>query len=196
MTSMTLAPISVQSVPSYQREQAVTTIAAAFASDPVARWAYPSAAGYFAGFPSFVRAFAGRAFVHNTAFTTGHAAALWLPPGVEPDVDALVACMQQTVPPAMQPELFGLMEEMDRLKLVLSVKEVDFAVINRQTDGCGILLSSIMPDLFIVGPDHSAVEDLPEYETCQLYSIKVVCLDSLRKDRSSSQLLRRLQDGP
>lgn len=89
-----------------------------------------------------------------------------------------------------------LMEEMDRLRLVLSVREVDFAVINRQTDGCGMLLSSIMPDLFVVGPDHSAVEDLPEYETCQLYSIKVVCLDSLRKDRSSSQLLRRLQDGP
>lgn len=115
MSSMTLAPISVQAVPAHQREMAVTTVVAAFASDPVARWAYPTATGYFAGFPSFVRAFAGRAFIHNTAFMADHAVALWLPPGVEPDMEALVACLQQTVPPHMQPELFGLMEEMDRI---------------------------------------------------------------------------------
>lgn len=115
MTSTTFASMTVHTVPAHQREQAVATIVAAFSNDPVTRWAYPGAASYLAGFPSFVRAFAGRAFVHNTAFTTEHATALWLPPGVAPDVDALVACLQHTVPPRLQPDLFGLMEAMDRV---------------------------------------------------------------------------------
>lgn len=110
--SPTLAPITIQTVPAWQRQTAIMTIVAAFAADPVARWAYPDAASYLAGFPAFTNAFAGRAFTHNTACMTENAAALWLPPGVEPDVDALVACMQQTVPPLRQPELFGLMDRM------------------------------------------------------------------------------------
>lgn len=114
MTPTIDTSVSIQTVRAPQREQAIMILTAAFASDPIARWAYPDAAGYLAGFPSFTRAFAGRAFTHNTAFLTGSAAALWLPPGVEPDTAALVACVQQTVPPALQPELFGLMEEMSR----------------------------------------------------------------------------------
>lgn len=114
MTPAIDAPVTIHTVRASQRDAAIMILTAAFASDPVARWVYPDAAGYLAGFPSFVRAFAGRAFTHNTAFLTGSAAALWLPPGVEPDAEALVACVQQTVPPAMQPELFGLMETMSR----------------------------------------------------------------------------------
>jgi ribosomal protein S18 acetylase RimI-like enzyme len=108
----TIVPVTIQTVMASQRETAVMTLVAAFAADPVARWTYPDASSYFAGFPSFTRAFAGRAFTHNTAFVTENAAAMWLPPGVEPDIDALVACMQQSVPPAKQPELFGLMDQM------------------------------------------------------------------------------------
>lgn len=113
--SPTLAPITIQTVPASQREAAVMTIVAAFMADPIARWAYPDAASYLAGLPSFTRAFAGNSFTHNTAFMTESAAALWLPPGVEPDADALMACLQQTVPASRQPELFGLMEQMGQV---------------------------------------------------------------------------------
>ena len=40
----------------------------AFSADPVARWFYPDPHQYLLHLPSFVRAFAGRAFEYNSAY--------------------------------------------------------------------------------------------------------------------------------
>lgn len=76
---------------------AVLTLA--FASDPPTRYIWPDAEVYLRCFPSFVQAFAGRAFELGTAHhADAGAAALWLPPGVESDGAALANLVRGSVP--------------------------------------------------------------------------------------------------
>src|SRR6187399_747669 len=77
----------------------VAAIVTAFASDPAVRWLYPEAHQYLTHFPDFVRAFAGKAFEYDTAREVEGiaSAALWLPPGVQPDEAAIVNVVQRSV---------------------------------------------------------------------------------------------------
>jgi ribosomal protein S18 acetylase RimI-like enzyme len=97
-----------------EAEQAVAVITLAFGSDPVARWSYPDPGAYLAHFPAVVRAFGGRAFAHGTAHRAdGFAgAALWLPPGIGPDEDALGTILQETVAAERQGEVLSVLEAM------------------------------------------------------------------------------------
>jgi ribosomal protein S18 acetylase RimI-like enzyme len=94
--------------------RALATLVSAFAADPAVRWMYPDAQQYHADFPAFVRAFAGQAFAHSTAdvLEQQSAAALWLPPGVQPDEASVVNVLQRSVNEARLPELFSLLEQM------------------------------------------------------------------------------------
>lgn len=94
--------------------RALAVLVSAFAADPAVRWMYPDAEQYAASFPSFARAFAGRAFEHGTADTLAQlsAVALWLPPGVQPDEAGVVDVLQRSVHEARLPELFTLFEQM------------------------------------------------------------------------------------
>ncbi|CAN5891058.1 GNAT family N-acetyltransferase [soil metagenome] len=96
-------------------EQAVAVIVLAFSTDPVARWANPDPVQYLTYFPAGVRAFGGRAFEHGTGHhLSGFAgAALWLPPGVLPDEEALGAAVEASVPEKeLQAEVFAVFERM------------------------------------------------------------------------------------
>lgn len=97
-----------------EAEQAVAVIGLAFTTDPAARWTFPDAQTYLTHFPAVVRAFGGHAFAHGTAYhVDGFAgAALWLPPGVEPDEEALVSTIQQAAPPERLADVFGVFERM------------------------------------------------------------------------------------
>ena len=95
---------------------AIDTVVLAFAADPVARWSWPNSHQYLINMPSLTRAFGGRAFAHHGAHTTdGYAgAALWLPPGVTPDEEALGEIMQRTVAEAIRDDVFAVFEQMAR----------------------------------------------------------------------------------
>jgi ribosomal protein S18 acetylase RimI-like enzyme len=99
-----------------EMERAVATIVLAFSGDPVARWSYPDPEQYLAHFPAVVRAFGGRAFAQGTAHHVGTfaGAALWLPPGVQPDEARLGAIMQSSVAAERQAEVLGVFEQMGR----------------------------------------------------------------------------------
>ncbi|NJP12662.1 MAG: GNAT family N-acetyltransferase [Leptolyngbyaceae cyanobacterium RU_5_1] len=86
----------------------------AFSTDPMMRWMYPEPHQYLTYFPQFVRTFGGKAFEHNTAdYIDGYiGAALWFPPGVEPDVEPLIALFQQSVADQNQADLFPILEQM------------------------------------------------------------------------------------
>ena len=90
---------SIKMVTSSGADRAIATILLAFSADPVARWFYPEAHDYLTNLPRFVQAFAGKAFEYNSAYQIdGYSgAALWLPPEVHPDENALVALLQQTI---------------------------------------------------------------------------------------------------
>jgi ribosomal protein S18 acetylase RimI-like enzyme len=82
---------------------AISTIVLGFAADPMARWVWPDSSEYLGLMPHLVKAFGGRAFERGTAYVTEgvRAAALWLPPGIEPDEAAMGAVMAQ----ALRPEI-------------------------------------------------------------------------------------------
>jgi ribosomal protein S18 acetylase RimI-like enzyme len=106
---------TIKTVAPSDANQAVGTVVLAFSADPIARWFYPDPHQYLLHLPSFVRAFAGKAFENNSAYQiNGYSgAALWLPPDVHSDEDALVALLQRSIPEEKQQDIFAFMERMD-----------------------------------------------------------------------------------
>src|SRR3990170_8974779 len=96
-----------------EADRCVATIVLAFSGDPAARWAFADPHVYFETFPRFVRAFGGKAFDQGSAHhIAGCAAALWLPPGVEPDEEAMVALIESAVAESDREAMFGVFEQM------------------------------------------------------------------------------------
>ena len=92
----------------------VATMVTAFVADPAVRWMYPDPLQYLTHFPDFVRAFAGKSFDCDTAeVVNGFAcAALWLPPGVQPDEAAIVDTLHRSVSERRLNDMFRLFEQM------------------------------------------------------------------------------------
>jgi ribosomal protein S18 acetylase RimI-like enzyme len=92
----------------------VDVITLGFATDPMARWSFPNPQTFLAQMPVLVRAFGGKAFDEGSAYyVEGYAgAALWLPPGVEPDSDRLSAVMEAHAPAHVQADANGIFEQM------------------------------------------------------------------------------------
>ena len=67
-------------------------------------------------FPSFVRAFGGKAFTHGSAYyVDGYtAAAMWLPPDVLPDEDMLSSIFQRSVSEQIQKDVITVFDQMGR----------------------------------------------------------------------------------
>ncbi|WP_421654979.1 GNAT family N-acetyltransferase [Leptothermofonsia sp. ETS-13] len=97
-----------------EQERAIATIVLAFSADPAARWIYPNTQQYLTYFPQFVRVFGGKAFKHGTAYSIEDysGAALWFPPGVEPDEEPLMALLQESIFESDQADRFALFEQM------------------------------------------------------------------------------------
>lgn len=97
------------------RVACVAVMVTAFAADPLIRWMLPGAGQYVAWGPSVVGDYGGRAFDHDSAYISadGAGAAMWLPPGVGPDGEALWATMTQAVAEADQETVFGLLDRVD-----------------------------------------------------------------------------------
>lgn len=107
---------TIKTATASEEDPAIAVVVLAFGADPAARWAYPDPQQYLLHFPSFVRAFGGRAFAHGSAYyVDGYGgAALWLPPEVHPDEDTLDALMQRTVSERVQKDAIAVFEQMGR----------------------------------------------------------------------------------
>jgi len=101
------AASEVKSAGSNIRSSVISTIVLGFVADPMARWVWRDSSQYLRVMPPFVDAFGGRAFEHGTAdIVEGvRAAALWLPPGVEPDDEAMDAIMEETLRPEISEDI-------------------------------------------------------------------------------------------
>jgi len=106
-------PIARRATASDERV-AIDTIVLAFAADPVARWCWPNAHQYLASMGSFTRAMGGAAFRHERAYCTDDhsGAALWLPPEVHPDGEALDAIFEKTVDAPLRGDLYTVFKQM------------------------------------------------------------------------------------
>jgi ribosomal protein S18 acetylase RimI-like enzyme len=92
----------------------VDVITLAFSTDPMARWSLPDPRTYLTQMPALVRAFGSKSFDAGSAYCVeGYAgAALWLPPGVEPDIEALDALIQKHAPEHIKSDANGVFEQM------------------------------------------------------------------------------------
>ena len=113
---MTRPSIEVRSATSDEMPRAVAAIVAAFITDPPARFAWPSAHDYLQAMPLATREFAGSCFDHGTAYVTADfsGAALWLPPGVEPNGEALGKMFHRTAKHEHLDDLLAMFEKMEK----------------------------------------------------------------------------------
>ncbi|MCC5670167.1 GNAT family N-acetyltransferase [Nostoc sp. CHAB 5784] len=86
----------------------------AFNADPASRWLYSEPRQYLTYFPQFISLLGGKAFEHNTAYYIDDyfGAALWLPPGIEPDAQPLIDLIQHSVAEQKQADMFAVLEQM------------------------------------------------------------------------------------
>jgi len=105
----------IVSVPPEDRARVYETLLSAFSHDPVERWLYPTLQSYREHFPRFLDAFGGRAFEAGTVWglTDCSAVALWLPPGAEPDADAIVSVLRDSVAPDLHADTFTVLDLME-----------------------------------------------------------------------------------
>ena len=105
----------VQTADPQEQSSIIQTITLGFSADPIARWIWPSASTYLDVMPKFTVAFAGAGFDHSSVYKTGcgHAAAMWLPPGVESDSDAIEAIFAESIEPDRMEEIGAFFAQMD-----------------------------------------------------------------------------------
>lgn len=112
---MNLTTPSILPAASRDKDRSLATLVTAFASDPFIRWLFPDAHGYLTHFQQFLNVLAGSAFEHNAAYRTGDfgAAALWLPPGVSPDAEALGAFISECMDANLHADVFNILEQVN-----------------------------------------------------------------------------------
>ena len=109
-----MSAIQVRAAGQPDEQAVIDVITLAFSTDPMARWAYPAPETFLGVWPLMIRAFGGAGFAHGTVHLIegGGAAAMWLPPGVEPDLEALMALTERHAPPERQVDMAQVFEQM------------------------------------------------------------------------------------
>jgi GNAT superfamily N-acetyltransferase len=106
--------MSIRAAAAEDVEKLLDTLTLAFAADPPIRYAWPRTSDYLANFRRFTVGLGGRGVEHHTAFVTDDfsAAALWLPPGVEPDAEAIGGLVAETMAEEKQAVIGEVLERM------------------------------------------------------------------------------------
>lgn len=106
--------LTVRSATEADQKAVIDVITLAFSTDPMARWSFPDPATYLSVMPGIIRAFGGNGFAHGSVHLVegGLAAAMWLPPGVQPDADQLAALTEQHTPREQIDDMMMVFEQM------------------------------------------------------------------------------------
>lgn len=154
MTSPTSPAIG--SAPATDRERTIATIVAAFVADPPSRWVLPGPQEYLAHMPTFVQHFCGNAFEHQAGFVLEDymGAALWLPPGIQPDEEGITNLITEVVPEEDQDNVFSFFEEMDKYHPVEPVWYLAMIGVDPSCQGGGLGSALLSHTLEIVDSQH------------------------------------------
>lgn len=114
-STLTHPIIPIHKVSIAERERIISTLVLAFNTDPANRWLFPDPYRYLTYFPQFVQAFGGKAFECHTVYCNENyaGAALWIPPGVEPDPQPVIDLIQRSVAPAELTDVFAVFEQIE-----------------------------------------------------------------------------------
>ncbi len=109
-----MIPPEIRTAMASDEDHITNVILLAFSADPVVRWVWPDSRQYFAHFPSFVRAFGGKAFTHGSAYyIEGYVgAALWLPPDIHIDENEIGSVLERSVSEKTRKDVFAVFEQM------------------------------------------------------------------------------------
>jgi ribosomal protein S18 acetylase RimI-like enzyme len=93
----------------------IDVLVLAFSTDPSARWTWPDPYQYLKHFPELIKAFGGKAFENKSAYYAEAygGAALWLPPDIHPNEDAMTALFKRTVPAEKLKDVEKVFEKME-----------------------------------------------------------------------------------
>jgi len=106
--------VEIRTAERSELEHAVDCIVAAFITDPIARFAWPRPGDHLRHMPAATRAFAAASFEHEAACisTDFCGAAIWLPPGVDPDNEAIERVLRATAEPKHLDDLLATFEKL------------------------------------------------------------------------------------
>lgn len=109
-----MTSIAVRSATRAEESAISALITLAFVNDPMARWSLADAWSYLAVMPDMIRAFGAAAYDHGSADMGEDfsGAALWLPPGVEPDVETLDRLIRENADAMILPDVEAIFEAM------------------------------------------------------------------------------------
>ncbi len=161
-------------LPARESDQAkvIGTLVSAFIADPVERWLFPEPAQYLTHFPVFVAAFGGEAFAQQTAWTLGEfaAAALWIPPGVEPNSETIMAVLTQGVSEEQHEDMFSVLEQMDDAHPTYPHWYLPWLGVDCPRSGAGLGGELLRRCLEVVDADHlPAFLETPNPRTISFY---------------------------
>lgn len=106
--------IEVHSATLDEMPRTISAIVAAFLEDPPARFAWPCPHAYLQAMPLAVRELASSSIKHAVAYVSADfcGAALWLPPGVEMDGEAIEQLFRKTAKREHLNDLLATFEQM------------------------------------------------------------------------------------
>ena len=142
--------------PSTERDRVTATVVTAFAADPPSRWVLRTPEQYLTHMPTFVRHFCGSAFDHQTSFALSDfmGAALWLPPGINPDEEGIGNLITEVMPEQDQDNVFAFFEEMDKYHPAEPVWYLAMIGVDPSCQGGGLGSALLSHTLEIVDSQH------------------------------------------
>lgn len=107
---------SIRPATEADRRGVLDVITLAFAIDPLVRWMIPDPTRYLATMPETVDAFGGRGFAYDSVYVAAEfaGAALWLPPGVEPEGERLLGLVRANAPNEVRDDAMQVFAEMGK----------------------------------------------------------------------------------
>lgn len=111
-----MTPVAVRSASPDEESAVSAVIALAFTTDPMARWSLRDAQTYLAVMPELIRAFGAAAYDSDSTYVSDDfgGAAMWLPPGVEPDIETLARLIRTNADPAILSDIDAMFDAMAR----------------------------------------------------------------------------------
>jgi GNAT superfamily N-acetyltransferase len=152
--------------------QVIATIVSAFIEDPVERWLWPERSQYLTHFPAFVAAFGGEAFARQTVWLLGECAAvaMWLPPEVEPDADAIIAVLSDSLAAEKHDDTFAVLGQMDEAHPKYPHWYLPWLAVDGAQQGKGLGARLLGRCLEVVDSDHlPAFLETPNPRTIPFY---------------------------
>jgi GNAT superfamily N-acetyltransferase len=164
--------LSIVPVREGDQPRVIATLVSAFIEDPVERWLFPEPQQYLTHFPEFVAAFGGEAFARGTVWALADfaAAAMWIPPGAEPDADEIIRVLTECVSAEKHADTFAVLEQMDRAHPTYAHWYLPWLGVDSPRTGTGLGGELLRQCLAVVDADHlPAFLETPNPRTIPFY---------------------------